>query len=312
MAELMHTSSEFDFPLRISKPHFPPKFTVEELLSNALKIFHQGGKPPKIPNAFMVYRMVLRKELGENYENNLPDMRDLSAIAAKLWKLEPSYVRSKYQQLVISAKNQFEQIVNAPRSFQIVQEDPSCENFPNNYNNCSAFGGGGGGGNGDNLNDYMVNWKTCKTPLKSTMNKNRSSTKGFNKIVKKTITKDSSTQTEIQSFQHVVPVQNLVNDNNNVINQFIYANPSPNIDGSTRHSFDVIPPYFLYPTNLDMTPSVYRENVENRMLYLEQNMERVIDIPNNPYPSGNFEERLVRLEQLFESFFPSHSSLSLL
>src|SRR5438270_5163370 len=75
------------------RPPFPPTIAVQDLVptSNA-----------KVPNAFIVYRMALSREL--KVQNVSYDRSRISSIASRLWAEEPENVKNTYKQLVADAQ----------------------------------------------------------------------------------------------------------------------------------------------------------------------------------------------------------------
>ncbi|KAG9287116.1 hypothetical protein G9A89_001010 [Geosiphon pyriformis] len=105
------------------KPDFPPDLTKEEIISNALQKLQTTGKVGKTPNAFMAYRMSLKKQIAKT--GYRPTMGEVSTIAGTLWEEEPDDVKAAYQMLTYEAKIYYEQIWRSYNPFQIVQVQPN-------------------------------------------------------------------------------------------------------------------------------------------------------------------------------------------
>ncbi|KAG9298890.1 hypothetical protein G9A89_015911 [Geosiphon pyriformis] len=88
------------------KPPFPPNIIPEQLITNALAKLEKTGKVSQIPNAFLIYRLVLKNEMVK--KNIFLGMRELSGIASKLWNEEPENVKTYYQELSNEAKTLFQ------------------------------------------------------------------------------------------------------------------------------------------------------------------------------------------------------------
>ncbi|CAG8457470.1 598_t:CDS:2 [Acaulospora morrowiae] len=78
---------------------FPPPLLDQDLLPKIKK----GKLPLRTTNPFLLYRTALIKTLFKKgyYEYN---MRDISKLASKLWKLEPEYVQREYRSLALKVK----------------------------------------------------------------------------------------------------------------------------------------------------------------------------------------------------------------
>ncbi|CAG8542547.1 17635_t:CDS:1 [Racocetra persica] len=87
--------------IKIRSP-FLPFLTVKELCS--LKNFppHEN-KPGQSPNAFIIYKMELHRELkNENFT-----LSDFSKLVSKRWKSEPEYVKTAYRNLADAVKCEY-------------------------------------------------------------------------------------------------------------------------------------------------------------------------------------------------------------
>ncbi|CAG8726522.1 14746_t:CDS:1, partial [Racocetra fulgida] len=84
--------------IKIRSP-FLPLLTVKELCS--LKNFppHEN-KPGQSPNAFIIYKMELHREL----KKEIFTLSDFSKLASKRWKSEPEYVKTAYRNLADAVK----------------------------------------------------------------------------------------------------------------------------------------------------------------------------------------------------------------
>ena len=78
------------------KPKFPPDINVE----NFYDTFKLSLKPP---NAFIIYRWVLNKELKIHKLN----ISQLSSLSSKLWRKEPAKVKKYYVDLVREVQKKY-------------------------------------------------------------------------------------------------------------------------------------------------------------------------------------------------------------
>ena len=83
--------------LRSSIKTFPIPISAEDLIKK------DGEVPSRSPNAFLIYRRVVIKELQA--QNLSYKMTDISSMAASFWKLEPDHVKKAYLEIAIEAKN---------------------------------------------------------------------------------------------------------------------------------------------------------------------------------------------------------------
>ena len=82
------------------KPPFPPKISVHDLLSRTESADMKNNK--RIPNAFIIYRMALSRELAsKNYKVSLSQ---ISTMASNMWKNELDEVKQAYIKLSNDAK----------------------------------------------------------------------------------------------------------------------------------------------------------------------------------------------------------------
>ncbi|KAG9287114.1 hypothetical protein G9A89_001008 [Geosiphon pyriformis] len=93
-------------PSAIHSAPFPPKITSDELMANSLEKLKKTGKIGKVPNAFMAYRMALKKEIAEM--GFRPTMSELSSLAGNLWERELEHVKNAYSAIAQDAKVRFE------------------------------------------------------------------------------------------------------------------------------------------------------------------------------------------------------------
>ncbi|KAG9287115.1 hypothetical protein G9A89_001009 [Geosiphon pyriformis] len=135
------TSSQFMFSSPYIKPDFPPDLTHKELLVNALEKLKVTGKAGKTPNAFMAYRMALRKQISKT--GFRPTMGELSTIAGNLWESEPQNVKEAYQKLSREVKIMFDEmwqksqqvkLVNPISSNHAIEFNPQHNYIPSNQN----------------------------------------------------------------------------------------------------------------------------------------------------------------------------------
>ncbi|CAG8685027.1 1753_t:CDS:1 [Cetraspora pellucida] len=84
-----------DNPQLIKLP-FPPEINPQDLV-----IFHQNGKVPKPPNAFMIYRKLF-VETARASGYNLP-MNIISLMVSKSWKQEVEEVKNEYKRIAKEA-----------------------------------------------------------------------------------------------------------------------------------------------------------------------------------------------------------------
>src|SRR5437870_12218870 len=92
----MNTDENFEF----SVP-FPPKITAQDLIPTA------GNHNLKIPNAFIIYRIELVRELKS--QNIVFDRTKTSTLASKLWANEPIHVKKYYKDMSSKATFQYNQ-----------------------------------------------------------------------------------------------------------------------------------------------------------------------------------------------------------
>src|SRR4051794_18289109 len=95
--EQANTTAREAVPTPSIKILFPPPINAEDLVKK------DGEVPSRSPNAFLIYRRVVVKELqAQNYAYK---MTDVSSMASASWKLEPEYVKQAYLRIAGEAKN---------------------------------------------------------------------------------------------------------------------------------------------------------------------------------------------------------------
>src|SRR5947199_10209894 len=98
MSEAITTRYDLNIPNDIKFP-FPPKISIYDLLSRTTLL---NGNNKRIPNAFIIYRMTLHRELvSKGYKVSLSQ---LSTMAANAWKCESEEAKQAYIDLVNDAK----------------------------------------------------------------------------------------------------------------------------------------------------------------------------------------------------------------
>ncbi|KAG9307060.1 hypothetical protein G9A89_016888 [Geosiphon pyriformis] len=295
----------------IIKPKFPPAISPEELLANAIKKINQGRKPSKIPNAFMVYRLVLQKEYA--HFNNIPDMCALSAVASKLWKREPEYVKAKYEEIVLGAKKLLDKIVNAPRPFEILQEDPSAVSSINPVEE-------------DNFRNYLVNWKATKVQKNDSLIDGRKRPlEDLESLPQKPSTKQIGTQTEPVTFSVSSPYFSLIgqeiSSSDNQVQTRDRFVPDQQFEfpcqeaSSLQHHIESGYINISTESSFETVPSAMAIDLDYRLAALERPIEGMIGQPGSTILPGQMadgtfdsqyytlEQRLARLERLFSLFF---------
>ncbi|RHZ78620.1 hypothetical protein Glove_158g59 [Diversispora epigaea] len=122
------------------KPHYPPTIKPQDLLP---KNSNSNGKPSRIPNAFIAYRIAFCQ--GLKSQNICITMPDVSSLASDFWAHEPIYVKATYKKIANEAK--------------LLYDKQSSSNDNNNNNNNN---------NNDNDNDELkeVKFKESKKSKK--------------------------------------------------------------------------------------------------------------------------------------------------
>ncbi|RIA85221.1 hypothetical protein C1645_741759 [Glomus cerebriforme] len=106
---------------------FPPPINPEDLIAQR----KNGEVPSRSPNAFLIYRRVVVKELqAQNYAYK---MTDVSSMASKFWKLEPDYVKQAYLRIAGEAKNMLTKTRH--KSLNFSRRKWRNQNHNNNNNN---------------------------------------------------------------------------------------------------------------------------------------------------------------------------------
>ncbi|CAG8613828.1 8305_t:CDS:1 [Ambispora gerdemannii] len=95
---------ELDASIQIIHPPKKPRITIEDLIQNAQKKLNHT----KIPNAFMIYRGEILKEL--NSQSFTVKMPRLSAIASKTWKIEAKEIKDEYYRLSKEANIEYKKL----------------------------------------------------------------------------------------------------------------------------------------------------------------------------------------------------------
>ncbi|CAG8757267.1 6658_t:CDS:1, partial [Ambispora leptoticha] len=103
---------ELDASIEIFFPPEKPQIKIEELIQNALK---KSNLPAKIPNAFMIYRQEILKEL--NAQNLTVGMPRLSVIASKTWKIANQEIKNEYYRLAKRANTEYKNFLFQQTSF---------------------------------------------------------------------------------------------------------------------------------------------------------------------------------------------------
>ncbi|CAG8433623.1 10919_t:CDS:1 [Diversispora eburnea] len=80
------------------KPHYPPTIKPQDLLPKN----SNSGKLVRMPNAFIVYRIVVCQCLRS--QNICITMPDASSLASEFWAHEPIYVKATYKKIASEAK----------------------------------------------------------------------------------------------------------------------------------------------------------------------------------------------------------------
>ncbi|KAG9307065.1 hypothetical protein G9A89_016893 [Geosiphon pyriformis] len=101
------------------KPSFPPDLCPEDLIGKAIERLKKTGKLSKISNAFLAYRMAIRKQYSN--EKRYKRMHDLSSMAANAWRKEPQRVKSFYHNLSRKALDQYRRFAASLFPLHIVQ-----------------------------------------------------------------------------------------------------------------------------------------------------------------------------------------------
>ncbi|KAG9288149.1 hypothetical protein G9A89_000944 [Geosiphon pyriformis] len=113
----------------IRRPSFPPQVLIEDIIFNAVKKLEKAGKVSKIPNAFMIYLMALRKEYTKR-NIGATKMRALASYASVLWGKEKLHVKTKYNELHFEAQVRFNEICQTLfpiRHFQVPDKTDSSQ-----------------------------------------------------------------------------------------------------------------------------------------------------------------------------------------
>ncbi|CAG8716439.1 14988_t:CDS:1, partial [Dentiscutata heterogama] len=88
------------------KPSFPPKITIEELISKSLS--NADSKYNRTPNPFIIYRKVFNREISKlNIDLSL---KEISSKASESWHKESEHVKNAYRKLAEDAKIRFKNI----------------------------------------------------------------------------------------------------------------------------------------------------------------------------------------------------------
>ncbi|KAF0511695.1 MATA-HMG [Gigaspora margarita] len=88
------------------KPSFPPKITIEELISKSLS--NVDSKYNRTPNPFIIYRKVFNREISKlNIDLSL---KEISSKASESWHKESEHVKNAYRKLAEDAKIRFKSI----------------------------------------------------------------------------------------------------------------------------------------------------------------------------------------------------------
>src|SRR3954452_4546901 len=92
--------------VEISVP-FPPQISIQDLFPADRKALTAGNRSPKIPNAFIAFRIALVKELKA--QQIVYDRTKVSTLASTLWAKVPEQVKKYYKDMSIEAQLQYNQ-----------------------------------------------------------------------------------------------------------------------------------------------------------------------------------------------------------
>src|SRR5581483_3800796 len=89
-----------DLDSRDSRPIYPPPTTCQKIVEIIRKNKNNKKNPTsiKFPNAFLIYRMIVLKNLQQKNFAKL-NQGNVSSIASQLWKTEPERVKEAYKKL---------------------------------------------------------------------------------------------------------------------------------------------------------------------------------------------------------------------
>ncbi|CAG8580294.1 18173_t:CDS:1 [Cetraspora pellucida] len=88
------------------KPSFPPKVTIDELISKSLS--NSDSKYNRTPNPFIIYRKVFNREIS-NLKLDL-SLKEISTKASESWNKETEHVKNAYRKLAEDAKLLFKNV----------------------------------------------------------------------------------------------------------------------------------------------------------------------------------------------------------
>ncbi|PKY37471.1 hypothetical protein RhiirA4_438698 [Rhizophagus irregularis] len=98
--------SEDPSPIGLINLPFPPTINIDNLVPVPRRF--DGDKPPRSPNAFLIYRKAYVKELHSRRINLR--MTQISSMASESWKQEPDSVKAEYKRLEEEAKKRYNEI----------------------------------------------------------------------------------------------------------------------------------------------------------------------------------------------------------
>ncbi|CAG8588612.1 12477_t:CDS:1 [Cetraspora pellucida] len=88
------------------KPSFPPKVTIDELISKSLS--NSDSKYNRTPNPFIIYRKVFNREISK-LKLDL-SLKEISTKASESWNHETEHVKNAYRKLAEDAKLLFKNV----------------------------------------------------------------------------------------------------------------------------------------------------------------------------------------------------------
>ncbi|CAG8489149.1 247_t:CDS:1, partial [Racocetra fulgida] len=128
------------------KPSFPPKITIDELISKSLS--NSDSKFNRTPNPFIIYRKVFNREISK-LKLDL-SLKEISTKASESWHKETEHVKNAYRKLAEDAKILFKNVAplcvvsdkhydmndvnkdNSNGCLKILYFDPKCVDNNNN------------------------------------------------------------------------------------------------------------------------------------------------------------------------------------